>query len=105
MHKEAAASRADLTLVKEDSIHRTAYGIFHVGIRKDNVGRLASKLQRNLLQVAHTGLQNLLAHLGRASKSDFVYVRMGRQRCSCSFAKAWDDIHHALGEARLTDKL
>ena len=49
MYEEAAASAADLTLIEEDAIDNTFNRLVERRIFKDDVGRLATELQREAL--------------------------------------------------------
>ena len=88
-------------MVEEDGVGGAGNGGLHVGIVEDDVGRLAAQLQRNLLQIAGSGLQNQLAHFGRAGEGDLVHVRMRGQRSAGGLAVAGNDIDYAFGECRL----
>src|SRR5664280_1676905 len=77
------SSAAALTLIEEDGARRSGDGCLHVGVREDQVGRLATQFEGNLFQVAGRRLQNQSANFGGTGEGDFVDVRMRRQCSSC----------------------
>src|SRR6202048_4094769 len=76
LHEDPRAGAADLPRVEEDTHHRGRHRLIQIGVGKDDVWRLAAELERYLLKVSCRGLQDELADLGRAGKSDFVDLRM-----------------------------
>ena len=78
VHKDARASAADLAGVEEHAPGRGLNGGLEIGIAKNNVRRLAAKLERHALEISRRRLKNQLAHFGRARECDLVYVGMFR---------------------------
>ncbi len=61
---EPRSGAAALAMVKENRTRRAGNGGLEVRIGEDDVGRLASQLQRDLLKVSGCGLHDQLADLG-----------------------------------------
>ena len=51
LHEYPSGGDAVLALVEEHAAHRTLDGLVQVAVAKDDEGRLAAELERNLLQV------------------------------------------------------
>ena len=73
------AGAAALAVIEEDRAGRAGNGGIQIRVVQNNVGRFAAQFQRNFFQIARCGLQDQLAHFGRAGERDFVDVRMRRQ--------------------------
>src|SRR4029453_5012409 len=62
---DARPGSAHLPLVVVDSARRRARGALHIGIGEDDVGRLTSELESQLLQIAGGGLDQELPDFRR----------------------------------------
>ena len=66
-------------------------------IGEDDVGRLASRFERDMLHVALAGIaQEILAHLGGAGEGDHVHVHVAAKGLSRRFAEAGKHIQDAV---------
>ena len=77
MYEEAAASAADLTLIEEDAIDNTFNRLVERRIFKDDVGRLATELQREALPLSSDPLGDRDADGGAAGEGDLRDARVG----------------------------
>ena len=68
-------------------------------------GDLAAELERDLLEVAGSGLGDQFADLGGAGEGDLVDEIVGGERGSAGLAEAGEDVDDASGEACLLDEL
>lgn len=104
--QNARAGAAALAVVEVDTKVDPRDGVVNVGIREDNVGRLATQLQGNLLQVAlGRGLQDAPANQGRAGEGDLIDVHVVRDGSTGDLAETREDVDHTRREAGLLDQL
>ena len=104
MHEQAAARVAGLAGVEVDPLERAADRAVHVGVREDDVGRLAAQLEGYPLERAPRLGPDLASHLGRAGEGDLVDSRVVDERRT-GLAITGEDIYHAGWEARLERQL
>ena len=102
---QARAGRTDLPAVEKDGGSRAGCSLFQVGIGEHEHRRLATQLQRHLLEIAKRGLHDAFAGSGGAGERDLVDIVVRGQRGACARAKTGHDIDHAIGETRLLDQL
>ena len=74
-------------MVEEDGVGRARDRELEVGVLEDDVRRLAAELERDFLQIVRGGLDDQLAHLGRARERDLVDLRMRRERRAAGLAE------------------
>ncbi len=101
---ETRTRAAALAVVEENGAGGPGNGGIHVGIIQHDVGRLAAQFQRNFFQIAGGGLQDQFADFGRASKGNLIDIRMRGQRGAGGFSVARNDVHDAIGNARLLNQ-
>ena len=77
MYEEAAASAADLTLIEEDAVDDALNSLVERRIFKDDVGRLATELQREALPLSGDPLGDRDANRGAAGEGDLRDARVG----------------------------
>ena len=94
LHQEARPGAAHVALVEEDTVHDSVDGLIDRRVVEDDVGGLATELEREL--VARTGQRPLdpLAHLGRAGERHLLDARMFDQERP-RLAGAGDDVQDA----------
>ena len=100
LHQKARPGAADLTLIEPDRIHQPLDGAVQIGVVKHDVGALAAQLQSERLAGACRRFADLAPHGSRSGKGDFVHVRIDDHLAHGTIAG--NDIHDALGQARLT---
>ena len=83
MREQARARRAALALIVEDRIRHAADRVIEVGVREDDLRRLAAEFERDALQVAGGGLDDQFADLGRSGEGDLVDVGVLGERGAC----------------------
>lgn len=104
--QDPRAGAAALPVVEVDAKVDPRDGVVDVGVREDDVGRLTTQLQRDLLEVAlGRRLQDLTADQGRAREGDLVDIHVVRDGRTCDAAKAREDVDDARREASLLDQL
>ena len=64
---------------------------------ENNVGCLATELERQFLFRSCNGMQNSFADFSRAGERDLIDIRMLNQRAT-GFARAGHDVDHAFGQ-------
>ena len=77
LHQEAAAGAADLALVEEDAVDDAFNRLVERGVFKDDVGRLATELQREALPLSGDPLGDRDADGGAAGEGDLRDARVG----------------------------
>lgn len=103
---DAGTGAAALAVVVEDAEVDPGDGVVNVGIVEDNVGRLASKLEGDPLEVgAGGGLHDGATDNGGASEGDLVDVHVCGDGGTGDLAEAGDDVDDTRGEASLLDEL
>ena len=106
LDQETRAGAAALAVVEEDTKVGPGNGVVNVGIVEDNVGRLATKLEGNLLQVAlGGGLEDGTADQGGSGEGDLVDVHVAGDGRTSDTAESGDDVNDTRGEASFLDQL
>src|SRR6266849_1153473 len=105
LHQNAAAGRADFSLIDKDSEQRSIDGGFEIGIGKKDVRRLAAQFERHALHGVGSFFHDDLADSGRARKGNLVHVRMLDQRRAAGLAETGDHVHHALRQSDFVEPL
>ena len=106
LHKDARAGAAALAMVEKDAKIDPRNRIIDISIIKNDIGALATKFQRDLLQVGTCGsLHDLATNDGAAGKGDLVDVHMRSKRSASRLAVAGEDVKDAGGEAGFFDEL
>lgn len=106
LNQQTGTCAAALAVVEEDTEVGPRDGVVNVSIVKDNVGRLATQLKGDLLQVTlGSGLQDGTANEGRASEGNLVNVHVGGDGSTSSATETRDDVDDAGREASLNDQL
>lgn len=102
---DAGAGTAALAVVEEDAEVDPRDGILDVGVVEDDVRRLASELEGDLLQVGAGGsLHHLTTDDGGTGERHLVHVHVRGDGGARHLSKAGDDVDHARGEAGLLDE-
>lgn len=92
-------------MVEEDAKVDPGDGVVDVGVLEDDVGRLATELEGDLLQVGGGGgLEDLATDDGGAGESDLVDVHVGGEGGTGDLAKTRNDVDDTGGEAGLLDQ-
>ena len=103
---DARTSTAALAVVEENAKVDPGDGVFNVGVVENDVWRLASELEGNLLQVgAGCGLHDLTANNGRPGKCDLVNIHVGRDGGTGDLSKTGDDVDDSWWETGLLDEV
>lgn len=106
LHVDSGSRTATLAVVEEHTEIDPGNGVFEIGIIEDDVGALATKFQRHLLQVrASGGLHDLSSDNGATGEGDLVDVHVGGHCGTGDLAEAGDDVDDAWWEAGLFDEL
>src|SRR5256884_764685 len=101
MDKGAAARAAVLARIAKDAVDGGRRRLLEVRVRKDDVGRFPSELERHPRDVGRRQLEDADARRRLASKGDLVDTRMARERAARAAAWTGDHVEHALREAGL----
>ena len=80
LDQQSGAGRARLAVVEQEPAGDARYRGFEVGVGEDHLRALAAEFQRDLLQVAGRGGDDLLADLGGTGEGDLVDVGVRGQR-------------------------
>src|ERR1700722_2937182 len=102
-NKDAAAGRANFTLIDEYAEERTINRGFEIGIGKKDIRRFATKFESDALYGVRSLFHDDFAHGGTAGKSNFIDVGMLNQWRAAGFSEAGNDVHNprrqsAIGE-------
>src|SRR5580700_10245247 len=92
LHQKARSRDAGLAGCREYSGDGAGRGCGEISILEDDVGRLASQLQRNPLETARGGLVDLRAGRVRSRKGDLGDARMRNQFAADLRSKARDHV-------------
>ena len=102
VQQQAGACRADLAFVGVNGPEGGGDGGVEVGVREDDVRRLASELERQALEVALSRrLEQGAGAADAAGEGDLVDVHVTAERFSCLRSVAGDHVYHAVWHARL----
>merc|ERR1712224_521024 len=105
MHENSARGRAALAHVYPDADVRSHNGLVEVCVFVHDQGRLSTKLQRDLLQVALScHLDNLLAHGRAAGKGYLRNAWMTSDQGPSWISRSVYDVDDTRREACLPDK-
>ena len=105
LDEDARAGAAVLAGVAEDGERRRGGGLLEVGVREDDVGRLAAELERHALDRLGRELADAASDLRRAGEGDLGDVRMLDDPLPDDTAGAVDDVQDALRDPRLEREL
>lgn len=106
LHVDAGAGAAALAVVEEDTEVDPRDGVVDVGVVEDNVGRLASELKGDLLEVGvGGGLEDLATDKGGAGEGDLVDVHVRGEGGTSGLSETGDDVDDSGREASLLDQL
>jgi ParB family chromosome partitioning protein len=101
LHEHAAARTAILPGVGENAHRRLRRGFLQVGVREDDVRRLAPQLEADAFDVAGGELHDARADLGRAGEGDFSHERMRNEGFADFAARARQYLKRARRKPRL----
>jgi len=97
---DTSSGAAGLAVVEEDTKVDPRDGVVDVSILEDNVGRLATKLEGDLLQVGRgSGLENCAADDGGTGEGDLVDVHVRREGGTSDLTETGDDVDDTRREA------
>lgn len=103
---DTRASTAALSVVEVNTEVDPRDGLLDIGVVEDDVGRLSTELQGDLLQVrGGSSLHDSASNQGRASEGDLVDVHVGGQGSTGGLAETGDDVENTRGEASLLDEV
>lgn len=106
LYENTRPSAAALAVVEVNTEVDPMNGFLDIGVIKNDVGRLASELERHLLQVGRGGgLHDLAAYGGGAGEGDLVDIHVRSKSCACGLAEARDQVEDSWGETSLLDEL
>lgn len=106
LHIDARAGAAALAVVVVDAEVDPGDGLLDIGIVEDDVGRLASKFKRHLLQVGRSGsLHDGTADDGGAGEGDLIDVHVRGDGGASNPAEARDNVEHTGMETGLLNKV
>jgi hypothetical protein len=102
---DTGSGAAGLAVVEEDTKVDPRDGVINVGILEDDVGRLAAKLEGDLLQVGRGGgLEDCAANDGGTGESDLVDVHVRGEGGTGDLTETGDDVDDTRGEASFLDE-
>src|SRR6266404_4592755 len=90
--EDAAAGRADFSLIDEDTEERAVNGRFPIRAIEENVRGFASEFERDALESVGGALDDDLSDRSAAGEGDFVHAGMSDERSTRRFAKAIDNV-------------
>src|SRR5215510_685366 len=99
LNQDAAARRADLSLVDENTEKRAVDGGFEIGVGEEDVRRLAAKFESDTLHRVRGLLHDDLAHSGAAREGNLVDLGMAYQWRAGAFPEASNHIDDARRQA------
>ena len=106
LDQQARAGAAALAVVEEDTKVGPRDGVVNVGVIEDDVGRLATQLEGDLLEVAlGRSLEDDAANASGTGEGDLVNVHVAGDGSTGNTAQTGDDVDHTRGEASLLDQL
>lgn len=106
MNEKTGAGNAALALVEEEGELSLSNRHIDVSIVHDNVGGLATKLERDALQVVHVGVtHNLVTNFGAASEGNLVNIFVLSESFTSNGTITWNNVEDTVGEASLVEKL
>jgi len=106
LHVDPRTSTAALAMVEEDTKVDPRDGVVNISIIEDDIGTLATQLERDLLQVRPSGsLHDLAADNSATGESNLVDVHVRGERGAGDLAEAGEDVDDAWWETGLLDEL
>jgi len=106
LHVNTRTSTAALAVVIKDTEVDPRDSVVDVGVVKDDVGRLATKLKGDLLEVgSSSSLHDLATNDGRTSESDLVDIHVGGNGSTSDLSEPADHIDDTSREASFLDEL
>ena len=94
-HQDAAAGRADFSLVDEHSKQRPIHGRFPISVGKKYVWRFSTKFKRHTLQSVRRAFDNGFSDRGTSGERNLVHTGMRDQRRASGLAKPVHNIDHS----------
>ena len=105
LNVDTRSSAAALSVVEVDTKVDPVDGLVDVGIGEDNVGRLATKLEGDLLQVgASSRLHDLATDNGGTSESNLVNAHVGGHGSTSDLTETGNDVDDTRRETSLLDE-
>lgn len=105
LHVDAGSGTAALTVVEKDTEVDPRDGVLDVGVVEHNVGRLATELEGDLLEVGlGRGLENGSADNGGTSEGNLVDVHVRGDGGTSRLAETGEDVDHTSGDPGLLAK-
>jgi hypothetical protein len=102
---DTSSGAASLAVVEEDTKVDPRDGVVNVSVLEDDVGRLATELEGDLLQVGRGGgLEDCAADDGGTGEGDLVDVHVRGKRGTSDLTETGDDVDNTRGEASLLDE-
>lgn len=106
LDQQARTGAAALAVVEEDTEVSPGDGVVNVSVVEDDVGRLATQLKSDLLEVAlGSGLEDGTADHGGTGEGNLVNVHVAGDGGTGNTAETRDDVDHTSREAGLLDEL
>ena len=96
MDEQTRTSAADVALVKEDAVNDAFDHLVNRRVVEDNVGSLATQLQREALVARGGALLDEPTYFGRASKGNLVHAGVVNERRT-GHAVTGQDVHDSVG--------
>ena len=100
LDEQSGARGAGLTVVEQEAAGRAGDRGVEVGVGEDDLRALAAEFQRDLLEVARRGVDDLPADLGRPGERDLVDVGMRRKR-RADVAESGEHVDDSVAARRL----
>lgn len=106
LHEDAGTSTAALAVVVIDTKVDPLDSGIDIGVLEDDVGRLATELEGDLLEVGRSsGLHNGATDQGGASESNLVNIHVRGNSSTSDLSETVDQVEDACGETSLLDEL
>ena len=104
LDEQSGARGAGLTVVEQEATGRAGDRGVEVGVGEDDLRALAAEFQRDLLEVARRGVDDLPADIRRPGERDLVDVAMRRKR-RADVAESGEHVDDSVGHAGVGDDL
>ena len=101
LDEDARGGRAGLAGILDAGIDEEGQRPIEIGIGEDELGRLATELERHWNDVLGSGLLDEAADGDRAGERDVIDAGVGGERSTGLFAEAGNDVERAGGQAGL----
>ena len=93
-------------MVEEQAEVRAFHGFIQIGVGEDDVGALASELERDALQVGFRGgFHDELAHFSGSGERDFIHIHVTCDGCAGRGAVSGEEVDHTFRESGFHDQL